>query len=126
MNIEQLGYLGFNSTDPAAFSQYATNTLGMQAVDLGTGRPSFRIDSYEQRVVVEPSDKNGAAYIGWQLADATGLRAAAGEVDATGVAVVRRHRKSSTSAASPRWCTSWTRLDTASSCTAAQPRQTRR
>jgi 3,4-dihydroxy-9,10-secoandrosta-1,3,5(10)-triene-9,17-dione 4,5-dioxygenase len=89
MNIEQLGYLGFNSTEPDAFSQYATNTLGMQAVDLETGRPSFRIDSYEQRVVVEPSDKNGAAYIGWQLADATGLRAAAGEVEATGVAVVQ-------------------------------------
>ncbi len=87
MNIEQLGYLGFNSTDPAAFGSYATDALGMQAVDLGTGRPSFRIDSYEQRVIVEPSDTSGAAYIGWQVADSAALQAAAAQVQAAGVAV---------------------------------------
>ena len=87
MNIEQLGYIGFNSTDPAAFTNYATTALGMQEVSLGTGRPSFRIDSYEQRVIVESSDKNGAAYIGWQLADDAALQAAAAEVQDTGVAV---------------------------------------
>jgi 3,4-dihydroxy-9,10-secoandrosta-1,3,5(10)-triene-9,17-dione 4,5-dioxygenase len=87
MNIEQLGYLGFNSTDPSALSQYATDTLGMQSVKLDTGRPSFRIDSYEQRVIVEPSEKNGAAYIGWQVADSAVLQAAAGEVEAAGVKV---------------------------------------
>lgn len=87
MNIEQLGYLGFNATDPAAFAQYATNALGMQSVDLGTGRPSFRVDSYEQRVIVEPSESNGAAYMGWEVADADALRAAAAEVEASGVTV---------------------------------------
>lgn len=87
MNIEQLGYLGFNSTDPSAFTGYATGALGMQAVDGGTGRPSFRIDSYEQRVIVEPSDMNGAAYMGWEVSDADALRAAAGEVEAAGVLV---------------------------------------
>ena len=87
MNIEQLGYLGFNSTEPSAFTQYATNVLGMQSVDLETGRPSFRIDSNEQRVIVETSDTNGAAYMGWELSDSSALRAAAGEVEATGVAV---------------------------------------
>lgn len=87
MNVEQLGYLGFNATDPSAFSAYATNALGMQSVNLDAGRPSFRIDSYEQRVIVEPSDQNGAAYMGWQVADSVALQAAAGEVEATGVRV---------------------------------------
>ena len=87
MIIEQLGYLGFNATDPAAFAQYATKTLGMQSVDLDNGRPSFRIDSYEQRVIVESSGNDGAAYMGWQVADIAELQAAAGEVEATGVTV---------------------------------------
>lgn len=87
MNIEQLGYLGFNAEDPAAFSRYATDALGMQQVDLGTGRPSFRVDSREQRVIVEQSDRAGAAYVGWQVADSGALRAAAGELEAVGVAV---------------------------------------
>jgi len=93
MNIDQLGYLGFNSTDPSAFSTYATNALGMQSVNLDAGRPSFRIDSYEQRVIVEPSDKNGAAYIGWQVADAAALRSAADEVEAAGVTVQQATRE---------------------------------
>ena len=93
MNIEQLGYLGFSSTDPAAFTRYATDALGMQSVELGTGRPSFRIDSYEQRVIVESSDKDGAAYMGWQLADAAALQAAATQVQATGVAVEEATRE---------------------------------
>ncbi|MCX6431729.1 MAG: hypothetical protein NTX29_02750 [Actinobacteria bacterium] len=87
MNIEQLGYLGFNSTEPSAFTDYATGALGMQAVEGGTGRPSFRIDSYEQRIIVEPSDRNGAAYMGWEVSDVDELRAAAGEVEAAGVQV---------------------------------------
>ena len=87
MNIEQLGYLGFNATDPMAFSTYATNALGMQSVNLDAGRPSFRIDSYEQRVIVEPSDTNGAAYMGWQVADSAALQSAAAAVEASGVPV---------------------------------------
>lgn len=87
MNIEQLGYLGFNATEPDAFAQYATGALGMQEVDLGTGRPSFRTDSHEVRVVVETADQVGAAYIGWQVADASALRDAAGELEAVGIHV---------------------------------------
>lgn len=87
MNIEQLGYIGFNSTNPSAFTPYATDILGMQAASTDTGRQAFRIDSYEQRIIIEPAQVDGAAYCGWQLASTDALRTAADEVQATGVTV---------------------------------------
>lgn len=87
MKIEQLGYIGFNSTEPEAFLPYANDVLGMQEAKTDTGRLAFRIDSYEQRIIVEPSTVNGAAYCGWQLDGVAELRAAADEVERGGVAV---------------------------------------
>ncbi|TMR05643.1 hypothetical protein ETD83_05785 [Actinomadura soli] len=77
MDIQQLGYTGLNSTGPAAFRSYATDVLGLAEVRSDTGRTGFRMDSFEQRIIIEPSDVDGGAYYGWQLGSGDELRAAA-------------------------------------------------
>ncbi|GAA3122482.1 VOC family protein [Streptosporangium carneum] len=87
MQIEQLGYLGINSTSPQAFSDYATGILGLQAVHGERGRSYFRMDDFEQRIIIEHAETDGGAYYGWQLADSAAVAALADRVERGGVAV---------------------------------------
>ena len=89
MSIQALGYLGIGSDKLDDWTNYATNWLGMQAVDRGAGMRAFRMDDRKQRLVIDRSLPEGQRYFGWEVADAAALDALASRLEAAGVAVTR-------------------------------------
>ena len=69
MAITSLGYMGIRSAALNDWSDYARRLLGMQQVDCGGGTLCFRMDDWQQRLVVldEPGDE--FAFMGWQVSD---------------------------------------------------------
>ena len=89
MSIQALGYLGIGTGKLDDWTNYATNWLGMQAVDRGAGVRAFRMDDRKQRLVIDSSMPEGQRYFGWEVADAGALDALAARLEAAGVAVKR-------------------------------------
>ena len=89
MTIQALGYLGVGSDKLEDWTQFATNWLGMQAVDRGAGVAAFRMDDRKQRLVIDRSLPEGQRYFGWEVANAAALEALAAKLEAAGVAVTR-------------------------------------
>ena len=87
--VEQLGYLGFEVKDPAAWASFATDVLGLT---LAERRPdggfSLRIDGHAQRFVVEPGPADDVSVVGWQVTDAGALREVERRARALGADVV--------------------------------------
>src|SRR5690242_21873871 len=92
MTIQALGYLGIGTDRLDDWTNYATNWLGMQAVDRGAGVRAFRMDDRQQRLVIDRSVPAGQRYFGWEVADAPALDALAARLEAAGVAVRREPR----------------------------------
>ena len=61
MTIQALGYLGIGTDRLDDWTNYATNWLGMQAVDRGAGVRAFRMDDRKQRLVIDRSLPKGSA-----------------------------------------------------------------
>jgi hypothetical protein len=101
MSIQALGYLGVGSDKLDDWTQFATNWLGMQAVDRGNGMRAFRMDDRKQRLVIDRALPEGQRYFGWEVADAAALadqrfvRALISFQDLAGNGSVARFR---------RWC----------------------
>src|SRR5271166_4096608 len=89
MTIQALGYLGIGTDKLDDWTNYATNWLGMQAVDRGAGVRAFRMDDRKQRLVIDRSLPEGQRYFGWEVADAAALDALAARLEGAGVAVMR-------------------------------------
>jgi len=89
MEIQALGYLGVGSARLDDWSDFATGSLGMQAVDRGTVARAFRMDDRKQRLVVDRALPEGQRYFGWEVADAAALDALAARLERAGVAVAR-------------------------------------
>ena len=89
MSIQALGYLGVGSDKLDDWTQFATNWLGMQAVDRGAGLRAFRMDDRKQRLVIDRALAEGQRYFGWEVADAAALDALAAKLEAAGVVVTR-------------------------------------
>jgi 2,3-dihydroxybiphenyl 1,2-dioxygenase len=89
MTIQALGYLGVGTDKLDEWTNYATNWLGMQAVDRGAGVCAFRMDDRKQRLVVDRSLPEGRSYFGWEVADADALDTLAARLDNADVAVTR-------------------------------------
>src|ERR1700748_2869199 len=92
MSIQGLGYLGIGTDKLDDWTDFATNWLGMQAVNRGAGVRAFRMDNRKQRLVVDRSLPEGQRYFGWEVADAAALDALAARLEGAGVAVAREPR----------------------------------
>src|SRR5690349_3156473 len=67
-SVAQLGYLGFEVGDLAAWEAFATGVLGLGVVDRASGGGfSLRMDGYRQRFFVSPGPADDLAVIGWQV-----------------------------------------------------------
>jgi 2,3-dihydroxybiphenyl 1,2-dioxygenase len=86
MDILEMGYLGVAARAPGDWLSFSTDFLGLQARDLGAGHLALRMDARKQRVLVDPSDRNGLAFLGLRVADAAAMAQAGAELDAAGVA----------------------------------------
>lgn len=87
MQITQLGYIGIAATDPVAWRAYAIDFLGMQVG--GTDHLVLRMDDRAQRILIEPSDHDGIAFLGFEATDDAALTNVAQALRAAGVEVSR-------------------------------------
>ena len=90
--VEGLGYIGIRSRNLEDWATYATRFLGMQLVDKTSSMLSLRMDDRKQRVIVNADTDGGAAFFGWEVADAAALDSLAARLERAGVAVARGSR----------------------------------
>jgi 2,3-dihydroxyethylbenzene 1,2-dioxygenase len=68
VKVTELGYMGFNVTDMAAWESFATEIVGMELHDAGEGdRKYLRLDDWHHRFVLHQSNEDDMAYIGWRV-----------------------------------------------------------
>lgn len=90
--VDALGYIGIRSKHLEDWAAYATRFLGMQLVDKTSHMLSLRMDDRKQRVIVNADTDGGAAFFGWEVADAAALDSLAARLERAGVAVARGSR----------------------------------
>src|SRR5262252_5256879 len=87
-SVAQLGYLGFEVSDLAAWEAFAEGVLGLGVVDrVPGGGFSLRMDGYRQRFFVTPGRADDLGVIGWQVGGEAELSEIAGRLRAAGVSV---------------------------------------
>jgi 2,3-dihydroxybiphenyl 1,2-dioxygenase len=88
VQVKCLGYVGLLATDLGEWRDFATSLLGMQTQTTAAGL-ALRMDNRPHRLLVHSSDRNGAAYFGWEVDDAAALDGVAAALEAKGVNVHR-------------------------------------
>jgi 2,3-dihydroxybiphenyl 1,2-dioxygenase len=72
--VAQLGYLGFEVKDPAAWEAFATGVLGLAVVDRREGGAfGLRMDRYRERFFLRPGETDDLTVVGWQVPDEASL-----------------------------------------------------
>lgn len=88
MKIHSLGYIGVNCTDPARWSEYGTQILGMMDVSdkLSSGDNVFlKMDDRPWRIMVSKAEQDGYAFSGWEIAGPVEFNSALQTLEANGV-----------------------------------------
>jgi 2,3-dihydroxybiphenyl 1,2-dioxygenase len=86
--VAQLGYLGFEVSDPGAWAAFATGVLGLTVAGRGEhGALSLRLDGHAHRLFVEPGPADDVVFIGWQVDDEPAFAQAVERLRAAGVDV---------------------------------------
>ena len=89
MELQSLGYVGIRARDVDDWADFGVKFLGMQLVDRSRSTLTFRMDDRRQRVVVHGDGGEGAAFLGWEVADSAALAALAARLEGAGVRVRR-------------------------------------
>jgi 2,3-dihydroxybiphenyl 1,2-dioxygenase len=89
MELQSLGYIGIRAKDVDEWADYGARFLGMQLVDRSRSTLTFRMDDRRQRVVVNADGGEGAAFLGWEVADEAALDALAARLEQGQVGVRR-------------------------------------
>ena len=84
MHIRSLGYMGVFTEDLGAWREFAASVLAMQVQPVRAGL-ALRIDAKVHRLLVHAG--HGTPYLGWEVADAAALEAAASHLRGHGVQV---------------------------------------
>jgi 2,3-dihydroxybiphenyl 1,2-dioxygenase len=67
--VRQLGYLGLEVSDLAAWERFAVDVLGLElARRAPDGSLALRMDWYEQRILLHPGRKDDVSYLGFEVA----------------------------------------------------------
>jgi 2,3-dihydroxybiphenyl 1,2-dioxygenase len=86
--ISQLGYLGFEVKDLAAWEKFATQVLGLTVADRrADGALALRMDGHAYRFLIEPGAADDLALLGWEVADEATLLALAAKLREAGTDV---------------------------------------
>lgn len=89
MHYTQLGYIGITASDSGAWRTFAGEYLGMQVVDGSDGALALRMDERRHRILIEPAQDDGLAFLGFETAGPEQLEAAAIRLQAQGLKVER-------------------------------------
>ena len=87
MSTASLAYLGVRSDKLEDWNDFACNLLGMQQVDRGGKSLSYRMDDFEQRLLVSDEPGDTLSFMGWEVAGEDDLEGFATKLDAAGVEV---------------------------------------
>lgn len=85
--ITELGYLGFEVSDLAAWDKFAGDVIGFgveHGPDANTRR--LRMDEQVHRIILTSGPADDLAFSGWRTANAAALKAFTNHLDANGVA----------------------------------------
>jgi 2,3-dihydroxybiphenyl 1,2-dioxygenase len=82
----QLGYLGLEVSNIAAWRDYANQVLGLQAESVGD-TTYLRMDDYSYRVSLHEGPRDDLSLLGWEVADEAALQALKTQLTAAGVKV---------------------------------------
>ena len=89
VKVQALGYVGIGASDLHAWSDFATNQLGLQQIDRTDSCRAFRMDDRSQRLVVDREHSEAKRYFGWEVADSAALDNLAAQLERAGIAVRR-------------------------------------
>jgi biphenyl-2,3-diol 1,2-dioxygenase len=90
MGVRALAYIGFETTDLAAWQAYATDVLGLMKVDPGSADTvKFRMDSRAWRISVEQGARDDIAYAGFEVTDAEAFSLLSKKIEDLGITVTR-------------------------------------
>src|ERR1700730_12970358 len=92
MELQALGYFGIRARNLDHWTAFATRLVGFELVEKSRSTLTFRMDDRRQRVVVEADHDDGAAFFGWEVADAAALDRLAARLEAAHVDVERPPR----------------------------------
>ncbi len=87
MSISALGYVGFEVSDLAAWSAFASGFLGVMPAETPGEARRYRIDSHAWRLEAREGARDDLAFAGFEVAGAAELAAVAERLRAQGVAV---------------------------------------
>ena len=86
--IRQLGYLGLEVSDLAAWERFSEGVLGLSPGRRGAdGTLALRMDDHEQRIVLHPGRADDLAYLGFEVATDAELEALGATLVRAGFAV---------------------------------------
>ena len=87
VRCRQLGYIGIAASDTAAWHAFAGEYLGMQVTECGIGGLALRMDERCHRLLVEPAQNDGLAFLGLETAGREELEAAAARFESLGIEI---------------------------------------
>jgi 4,5:9,10-diseco-3-hydroxy-5,9,17-trioxoandrosta-1(10),2-diene-4-oate hydrolase len=88
-DVAQLGYLGFEVKDLAAWERFGADVLGLDVVERQRdGAFGLRMDGHAQRFFITPGPADDLAVLGWQAADDDAFDRLVTRLRAAGVDVV--------------------------------------
>ncbi len=87
MAITSLAYLGVRTKKLQQWSEFASRLLGMQQIDRGSAALAFRMDSHQQRLLVEHESGSSLAFMGWEVDHPDDLEYFAARLDSAGIEV---------------------------------------
>ena len=90
--IRALGYVGVRARNLDDWDSFGTGLLGLQVAERTSSTISFRMDDRRQRLLVQAGGDGGAAFFGWEVADAAALDALVSRLEKRGVRVSRAAR----------------------------------
>src|SRR5439155_24730207 len=81
MEINALGYVGFNSPNAKAWETFGPEVFGLGLAEAGEdGTVYLRMDDRHHRIAVHPGEEDELAYIGWELKSKAAFEAAVEEL----------------------------------------------
>ena len=89
MQVQALGYVGVRATSLDDWASFGSGLLGLHLAEQTRSQLRFRMDDRKQRLLVAEDAGNGAAFFGWELADAAAVDAMAAKLEKAGVRVHR-------------------------------------
>ena len=71
--IVELGYLGIEASQPEAWRDFLTASVGLEESADSLDSGGYRMDARVRRIIVEPGEADDVAYSGWLASDAAAL-----------------------------------------------------